>query len=498
MAARVASVAFQGIDVLKIDVQVQITSGVVAFPMVGLPDKAVAESKERIRGALQAIGLSLPSRRITVNLAPAAVQKEGSHYDLPIALAILGVMGILPQDVLDDYYVLGELGLDGSIQPVPGVLPAAMTAFKDGKSLICPYASAREATWVDGLHVVAVPDLMTLLNFFKGHQVLDPPHATLPSFKKNTLDLQDIRGQSIPKRALEIAAAGGHNMIMSGPPGSGKSMLAERLMTILPSLTAEEALELSMIYSVAGLLSDGGLLSQRPFRSPHHSASLPALVGGGMRAKPGEVTLAHHGVLFLDELPEFARHTLEALRQPLEARKVVVARVNGHHTYPAKFQLIGAMNPCPCGYLGDPARTCIKAPRCGKFYLDRLSGPLLDRVDLHVEVGAVSFGDNTGVLGESSAAVLDRVVAARMLQSKRLDALGGVTNSDIPAAMVEEVSNLSKDARGLLEKAADRWRLSLRSCHRILRVARTIADLARDNAVGTPHMQEALSYRRPE
>lgn len=496
MGSIVQTIAFQGVDVLKINVEVQITGGLVAFPIVGLPDKAVAESRERIRGALQSIGLGIPSRRIIVNLSPAAVQKEGTHYDLPMALGLLEVMGILPKNRLEGYYVMGELGLNGSIQSVPGILPAAITAFQDGKSLICPYEGAQEATWVEGLQVIGVPTLMSLLNFLDGKQMLTPPQGLFQPRPKKEKDWSDIRGQKLTKRALEIAAAGGHNVLMIGSPGTGKSMLAERFSTILPPLSPNEALEISMIYSLSGLLSEGRLLYERPFRAPHHSASLPALVGGGIRAKPGEVTLAHRGVLFLDELPEFARNTLESLRQPLESRQVVVARANNHCTYPASFQLIAAMNPCPCGYLGDTRRWCAKAPQCGQHYIKKLSGPLLDRIDLHMDVPSVSLSDLDNQKDEeSSAVVAKRVLAARAYQHKRGGDVKEFTNSDIPAASVEALCCLTAEAKSLLQKAFEKFNLSLRSCHRIIRVSRTIADLEGEGSVGPHHMSEALGLR---
>ena len=348
MVARVKTVAFQGIDVLEVDVQVQISPGVVYFAIVGLADKAVGESRERVRAALGAIGLALPPKRIIVNLAPADLVKEGSHFDLPIALALLVAMGVLPADEIGGFTALGELGLDGTLAPVAGVLPAAIHASAHDRGLICPAAQGGEAAWAGRIEVLAPATLLALINHFKGTQVLSPPQPKLAEEAGNHLDLKDIKGQESAKRALEVTAAGGHNLLMIGPPGAGKSMLAARLPGLLPPLDPAEALEVSMVHSIAGSLTDGRLLRQRPFRDPHHSASLAALTGGGQRAKPGEVSLAHLGVLFLDELPEFQRAALEALRQPLETGRVSVARANAHVTYPARVQLVAAMNPCGC------------------------------------------------------------------------------------------------------------------------------------------------------
>ncbi len=345
MVARVRTVAFQGMDVLTIDVQVHMANGLPAFTIVGLPDKAVGESRERVRAALAAMGLALPPQRITVNLAPADVLKEGSHFDLPIALGLLAAMGALPADEVATYSALGELGLDGALAPVTGVLAAAVHAGSQDRGLICPAAQGGEAAWAGDVEILAAADLVALVNHFKGTQVLSQPKAALRAAAIQYPDLADIKGQETAKRALEIAAAGGHNLLMVGPPGAGKSMLAQRLPGLLPGLSAAEALEVSLIHSVAGELPDDGLVSQRPFRDPHHSASLPALVGGGMRARPGEVSLAHLGVLFLDELPEFSRQTLESLRQPMESGRAVVARANHHASYPARFQMVAAMNP---------------------------------------------------------------------------------------------------------------------------------------------------------
>jgi len=495
MVARVHTVAFSGIDVLAIEVQVQIASGLPAFTVVGLPDKAVGESRERVRGALHAMGLSLPPKRLTVNLAPADVMKEGSHYDLPIALAVLAAMNVLPVEELAHCCVLGELGLDGGIRTVSGVLPAAIHASAQGLTLVCPESCGNEAAWAGGLDILAPRDLLQLVNHFKGTQVLRTPSPQIEDHTAvNVPCLSDIRGQESAKRALEIAAAGGHNMLMMGPPGSGKSMLAARLPGILPPLSPKEALEISMIHSLAGALPEGGIVRTRPYRDPHHSASLPALVGGGAKAKPGEISLAHHGVLFMDELPEFQRATLESLRQPLETGQAIIARVNAHAVWPARFQLIAAMNPCRCGYLGDPGQECTKSPRCASDYQGKLSGPLLDRIDMHIEVPAVQLADlNAPKTGEQSSIVAARVARAREIQIQRYNGAG--INANVPIAVLEGVTQLSGDAKSLLDQAAASMQISARGYHRMLRVARTIADLDAANDIGRAHLAEALSYR---
>ena len=497
MVAQVNTVAFAGIDVLPIEAQVAISSGLPTFTIVGLPDKAVGESRERVRAALNAIGLALPARRITVNLAPADVQKEGSHFDLPIALGLLAAMGVIPMEEMAQYTALGELGLDGSIAAVAGVLPAAVAANAAERGLICPGPQGGEAAWAGGADVLAPRSLLELINHFKGVSVLQPPQPSAPAATATFLDLKDIKGQETAKRAVEIAAAGGHNLLMIGPPGSGKSMLAARMPGLLPPLSAAEALEVSMIHSVAGQLPAGGIVRQRPFRDPHHSASTPALVGGGLRVKPGEISLAHRGVLFLDELPEFSRAALESLRQPLETGRVVIARANSHISYPARFQLIAAMNPCRCGYLDDAQLACGKAPKCAVEYQNRISGPMFDRIDLHVDVPAVDPLDlSAPPPKEDSATVAARVSVARVIQSDRYGSAGPICNAEADGEILESVAAPDSDGRALLTQAAEKMRLSARGYHRILRVARTIADLENSARVSRMHIAEALSYRR--
>ncbi len=502
MTTRVATVAFEGIEARPVDVQVLVMPGSVVFTVVGLPDKAVAESRERVRAALVASGLALPAKRITINLAPADMPKEGSHFDLPIALGLMAALGAIPSDALEGYVVLGELALDGSITPVTGVLPAAMAAVRADKGLICPAACGSEAAWASGdLDVLAPRSLIQLANHFKGSQVLSRPKPAVRAPASDLPDLADIKGQESAKRALEIAAAGGHNLLMSGPPGSGKSMLAARLPSVLPPLAPTELLEVSMVHSVAGALAGGELTDRRPFRAPHHSASMAALVGGGVQARPGEVSLAHHGVLFLDEFPEFQPQVLDGLRQPLETGEVVIARANHRALYPARFQLVAAMNPCRCGRATEPGYACRRAPneKCVAQYLARLSGPLLDRIDLRIEVPAVTAADLIlPAASENSAAVAARVAVARRRQAERNRTLGlpeTLTNAALPPSAVEAVAAPDPDGTRLLRDAAETLRLSARGYHRVIRTARTLADLDGERTVRRLHIAEALSYR---
>ena len=498
IATRIATVALAGVEALPVEVQVSLAPGQPTFNVVGLPDKAVGESRERVRSALAAVGIAFPPRRIAVNLAPADLLKEGSHYDLPIAVALLAALGAVAPEAVHGHIVLGELALDGRISQVAGVLPAAIGAKRQGSGLVCPAANGPEAAWAGG-EVLAPDHLIALINHWKGTHRLTPPAASqVTDDAAPAPDLADIKGQEAAKRALEIAAAGGHNLLMIGPPGAGKSMLARRLPGILPPLTPEEALETSLVASVAGTLKGGRVDRRRPFRDPHHSASMAAMTGGGQRAGPGEVSLAHNGVLFLDELPEFHRQALDALRQPTETGQALVARANRHVTWPARFQLVAAMNPCKCGWLADPSRACVRAPRCAGAYQARISGPLFDRIDLHVEVPDLPAADLAlPPPGEGSRQVAARVGAARRVQSERYGGHPGVrVNAAAEGKLLERVAPLDGDGQALLLRAAERLKLSARGWHRVQRVARTVADLDASPAIRRPHIAEALSYRR--
>jgi magnesium chelatase family protein len=499
MAGRVTTVAFEGVEARRVDVEVQLTGGSIAFAVVGLPDKAVAESKERVRAAFAGLGLALPAKRIVANLSPADIPKEGNHYDLPIALALMMVMGVLPSDALDGWAAIGELNLDGQIAPVAGALPAAMAASAWGLGLICPEACGPEAAWAAGAAVLAPRSLIAVVNHFRGAQVMGQPRPGPMLEGGRAPDLRDVKGQEQAKRALEIAAAGGHNLLYVGPPGSGKSMLAQRLPGILPPLSAQELLETSMVHSMAGLIAKGALTRARPFRAPHHSASMAALTGGGQRAKPGEVSLAHNGVLFLDELPEFGPQALDSLRQPLETGEVMVARANHHVRYPAKVQLVAAQNPCKCGYAGPGRGHCGRAPKCQLAYRARVSGPLLDRIDLTLDVPPVTAADlSRPAPAEGTAEVAARVAKARLIQTDRAAASNGAEplNARAEGAWLETIAALDAPASALLTKAAEASALSARGWTRTLRLARTIADLEGSGAVRRVHVAEALIYRR--
>lgn len=499
MVAIAYSVAFEGIEARLVEVQCSVAAGLPGFAIVGLPDKAVSEAKERVKAAFGALSIAMPNRRLTVNLSPADIPKEGSHFDLPIALAVLAALEIVPTDELSRCVCLGELALDGRLVSVTGALPAAMAAAEDDRALICPEACGAEAAWVDAVPVMAARNLREVVDHLTDRTPLSRAQPGTISAAMTKGCLSEVKGQERAKRALEIAASGRHHLLMVGPPGAGKSMLAARLSGLMPPLAPIEALETSMIHSLAGTLDDGGILRHPPFCEPHHTASMPAIVGGGRGAKPGQISLAHNGVLFMDEFPEFPRQVLETLRQPIETGEVVVARANAHVRYPCRFLLVAAANPCRCGHLADPAQACGRAPSCGGDYLGRISGPLMDRFDLRLEVPAVSFMElELPASGETSAQIAARVAAARDIQTRRFhDHPHARVNADASGSLLDQIAAPDEEGRSLIVKASERLGLTARGYHRILRTARTIADLDGSSNVRAPHLAEAISYRLP-
>lgn len=502
MLAKVLSAAVVGIDAVLVDVEVDIAPGLPYFATVGLPDGAVKESKDRVKAALKNSGYDFPARRITANLAPADLKKEGTAFDLPISIGILAATGVINSEQLEQYVLLGELSLDGTLKPVRGALPVAV-AVRNAKltGLILPPENASEAAVVEGIKVIAAANLAEVVQFLQGEQEIAAYKLDLVQLFNNQTehgeDFADVRGQEHAKRALEVSAAGGHNLLMIGPPGSGKTMLARRIPSILPPMSFDEAIETTKLFSVSGLLESGcALVTTRPFRSPHHTISDVGLIGGGTSPRPGEVSLAHNGLLFLDELPEFKKHALEVLRQPLEDGRVTISRALQSLTYPARVMLVAAMNPCPCGYLGDPAHSCSCTPIAIRRYRSRISGPLLDRIDLHVEVPAVAYRDLSGNQAtESSASIAARIMGARKIQQHRFAGVKVHCNAQMNARLIKKHCELDSDGHRMLEMAGEKLGFSARSYSRILKVARTIADLDSVETIRTNHLAEAIQYR---